>query len=132
MLTNVLFNFSCACFLTLPLHCSSSPNSAGYLPAQNDQFSWTLSFPTATSFQVCLFRLVTPMAWSDATLKFKWSYATTSTVCAAGQYIDAAFQCQACPAGSYGGASPQSSPACSGPCSAGMRRLWGLDGNFSH
>ena len=99
---------------------ASSPNSAGYMPTQNDQFSWTLSFPTANSFQVCVFRLATPMAWSDASLKFKWSYATTSTVCAAGQYIDAAFQCQACPAGSYGGASPQSSPACSGPCSAGM------------
>ena len=93
--------------------------AGGFEPAYNDQFSWTLSFPAATSFQVCLYRvMMTPMSWADVTLKFKWSY--TTTACVAGQYIDANYQCQACQAGSYGGFALQTSSACSGLCTAGM------------
>ena len=93
--------------------------AGGFTPAYADLFSWTLSFLSATSFQVCLFRTVTPMVWGDRTLKFKWSY--TTTPCALGQYINATYLCAACPAGSFGSFAPLSSSACSGLCSAGMR-----------
>ena len=106
-----ILHFSCSV-------CSHFVQTDGYSPSYNDQYNWTLSFPTANSFQVCLYRIVTPMGWADGSLKFKWSY--TTTACAAGQYIDANYQCQACQAGSYGAFALQLSAACSGLCSAGM------------
>ena len=98
----------------------NSFRAGGFQPAFNDQFSWTLSFPTATSFQVCLYRPVTPMGWADWSLKFRWSYTTTS--CAVGQYIDANFLCQACQAGVY--CAPGTAPV---PCTPGFFCAAGAD-----
>ena len=96
--------------------------SGAFQPAYGDQFSWTLSFPSVNSFQVCLYRPVTPMGWADWSLKFKWSY--TTTACAVGQYIDANYQCQACQAGVYCAPGAAAVPCTPGYyCAAGADRV---------
>jgi hypothetical protein len=117
-------------FIVHPVVCAFICHAGGYLPAYPDQFSWTLSFPTSTSFQLCMFHKKTPMEWGDTSLKFKWSY--TTTACAAGQYIDGKYQCRACQAGSFGSFVLQSSAACSGLCSAGMSCAWFDACHFQH
>ncbi len=44
---------------------------AGYASTFDDILSWTLSFPTATAFQVCAHRLVAPNTWGDDVLSVR-------------------------------------------------------------
>jgi ferredoxin-like protein FixX len=72
--------------------------------ATGNWFLWTVTFPTANSFQLCAARfLQATNTWAEADISAQYEVATTT--CAAGQYINSNFLCTACPVGKYSSSS---------------------------